>query len=280
MWLLAHGNADHSVGWVWDPSILIGLALLTAGYALVTGPLRRRMHWGVAVPLWQQAAFYAGTLAVFIALLSPLDRLADQYLFSAHMVQHILLIFIAPPLWLLGTPGGSLRWLIRRAGPIGRGWQWITQPIAAFAIFNGAMWAWHYPPAYDLALEHEAIHIFEHLVFMGVAVIGWWPVLSAPSRATRAPLIRVFYLVALMLSCTALAALITLAPNRLYTFYADKPVHWGLTPMEDQQLGGLAMWIPGNFIFMLAIIIIFYRWLDTPPVSSTTRSISVQGNNQ
>jgi putative membrane protein len=276
--MLAHGKSAHTLTWVLEPSVVIGLALLAAGYALVTGPLRRWMDWGAPVPLWQRVTFYAGTLAIFITLVSPLDSLADEYLFSAHMVQHMLLTFIGPPLWLLGIPEGSLRWLLHAIGKVGRGWQRITRPIPAFIAFNGVMWAWHYPPAYNLALEHEPLHILEHLIFIAAAVVGWWPVASPIDRRELPALERVFYLIALMLPCTALAALITLSPNQLYSFYANASTHWGLSPLEDQQLGGLAMWMSGDLIFASAIIVIFYRWLEASSDVSAPRKAF--GSNQ
>ena len=265
--LLAHADAARVLTWAWEPSILIGLAALVGGYALAVGPLRRRYHWGAPVPISRQAAFYLGMLCVWIALVSPLDALADEYLFSAHMVQHMLLTFVAPPLWLIGTPS----WLAEKLvpAPVRRIMAGVTHPAAAFAIFNGTMWAWHLPRAYDLALEYEGLHVIEHLTFMASAVIGWWPVLGAfhPNRDAWTPLVRVFYLVLSIFPCTALAGLITLAPTRLYTFYANAPEQWGLSPLADQQLGGVLMWIPGDMILLLALTLVFYRWLSEPSSS-------------
>jgi cytochrome c oxidase assembly factor CtaG len=262
--ILARAGTTPVLNWDWEPSILIGLALLVGGYTLAVGPLRRRYKWGAPVPASRQVAFYLGMFTVLIALVSPLDALADEYLFSAHMVQHMLLTFVAPPLWLIGTPS----WLAEKLipGPARGIMAGVTHPAAAFIIFNGTMWAWHLPRVYDLALEYEGLHIIEHQAFMASAVIGWWPVLGAfqPNRNVLTSPVRVFYLVLSIFPCTALAALITLAPTRLYTFYANAPQQWGLSPMTDQQLGGALMWIPGDMIFVLAIIIAFYRWLNEP----------------
>jgi cytochrome c oxidase assembly factor CtaG len=266
--VLANAHTAHALNWDWEPSILLGLALLISGYALAVGPLRRKFRWSEPVALWRQLAFYAGCLAVFVALVSPLDNLSDEYLFSAHMGQHMLLQFVAPPLWLLGTPA----WLVERLIPAGRGRRAvgaITHPVTAFAIFYLTMWAWHWPPAYDLALEHERVHIVEHLLFMATAVIGWWPVLGRVQFVSMplGDLGRVLYLIASMFPCTALAALITLSPSVLYTFYGTAPQQWGLAPLVDQQIGGLIMWLPGDMIFLLALIIVFSRWLNQPPSS-------------
>jgi len=259
--MLLHG-VEHHIGWVWEPSVLVGLAVLVVGYALAVGPLRRRLYGAEPVPLMQQTAFYAGTLIVFVALVSPLDSLSDESLFSAHMVQHLLLMFAAPPLWLLGTPG----WLVERLIPAGQTRQalvLITHPVAAFLIFTAAMWAWHVPAAYDAALANETLHIIEHLTFMVTAVIGWWPVVGwYPEEARVAQPIKVLYLFAISLPCTALAALITLSPMVLYPFYANEPLAFGLTPLADQQLGGLLMWLPVDMILMGAASLALIRWFN------------------
>jgi len=261
-----HEAGKGSIGFVWEPTVLIGLAILAGGYALVVGPLRRRNQWGEPVSMAQQAAFYAGTLAVFIALISPLDTLADEYLFSAHMAQHMLLTFVAPPLWLLGTPA----WLAAKiipAGVIRRGFEKLTYPVVAFIVFNGTMWGWHIPAAYDAALKSEyGLHVLEHVMFMATAVIGWWPALNRlPDASSRlAQPMKVMYLFAMTFPCTALAALITLSQTRLYPFYGDAALAFGLTPMADQVLGGLTMWLPGDMILVAAMIVILRQWLFAP----------------
>ena len=253
-------------GWVFEPSVLIGLAALTVGYALVIGPLRRKYNWGEPVGVGQQIAFYLGVLAVFIALISPLDALAAHTLFSAHMAQHMLLTFIAPPLWLLGTP----EWLVKLMappGPLRFITRRLTHPIMAFVLFNGTMWGWHVPAAYEAALRDQTLHIVEHVLFMGTGVLGWWPVINRlpdVSKRLSQPM-QVMYLFAMLFPCTALAALITLSPTRLYPFYGDAPLMFGLPPMQDQVLAGLIMWLPGDMILVSSIIVVLKRWLFDQP---------------
>jgi putative membrane protein len=260
--MLLHGGVEHHIGWVWEPSVLAGLAVLAVGYALAVGPLRRRFQRSQPVPWPRQAAFYTGTLCVFAALVSPLDSLSDEILFSAHMGQHLLLMFAAPPLWLLGVPG----WLVEALFPPGQARQALVQlmhPAVAFVIFTGIMWAWHVPAAYDTALAHEWLHIIEHLAFMAAAVVGWWPVLGWYPDGERPPRpVQVLYLFAISLPCTALAALITLSPAVLYPFYGNEPLAYGLTPLADQQLGGLLMWLPGDMTLMAAATVVLIRWFD------------------
>src|SRR5512141_2507290 len=123
--------------WDLDPTVIGGSILLVLGYAVYVGPLRRRYGLGPSVPTLRQVAFYAGCLVALLALISPLDSLGDEYLVSAHMAQHMLLAFVAPPLWLIGTPG----WLVRVLLPPGLP-ERLANPVFAFMIFNGAFWIW------------------------------------------------------------------------------------------------------------------------------------------
>ena len=126
------------------------------------------------------------------------------------------------------------------------------------------MWCWHLPAAYDLALEHETIHVAEHLMFMAAAVIGWWPVLGPdlPGASRLSEPGQALYLFASTFPCTALAAVITLSPVQLYPFYGSASLAYGLPPLLDQTVGGLLMWLPSDMIFMLAAVIVLYVWLD------------------
>jgi len=263
--MFLHESTPTPLTWAWQPSILAGLALLTLAYGWLVGPAGRQQAGGERVSALRQLAFHAGTLLVFLALVSPLDGVADEDLFSAHMLQHMLLTFVAPPLWLLGIPAWPLRWLARRR-PAGAILRRLLQPATAFLIFNAVMWAWHLPAAYDAALENEGLHVIEHLAFMGAALIGWWPVIgpSLPGVKRLPDLGRSLYLFLSGLACTALAALITLAPQPLYPFYGQRPQLWGLSPLADQQLGGLLMWLPADMILMLFNLVILYGWLSRP----------------
>ncbi len=249
--------------WTWEPSVLVGLALFSLAYAAAVGPLRRKFRWGQAVSPARQLLFYLGVISVFLALCSPLDELGDEYLFSAHMAQHMLLTFVAPPLWLLGTP----EWLLARlfpTGPLRRLYLLAASPLAAFVIFNGVMWVWHIPRFYDATLESEGLHIFEHLTFIASAVVGWSPVLvAAPLNRLPDPL-RALYLFLSSFPCTALAAVLTFSPRVLYPFYAAAPrLFVNLPAMTDQWVGGLIMWLVGDMILVSASLVIVYRWLGS-----------------
>jgi putative membrane protein len=250
------------VGWSWYPSVVIGLTLWTAIYCLAIGPLRVKFSWGDAPRATQQIAFHAGTLIGLIALVSPLDKLGDEYLFSAHMVQHLLLMFFTAPLWLSGVPG----WLVEHMIPkpllhlAGK----IMAPAIALLAFVGVMWLWHVPALYNLAQNREGIHIFEHLTFIGGALIGWWPIAGPSTRILPKPSspLRMIYIFLVTMACTALAALMTFSTSPVYPFYVEAPRLFGLTAIEDQHLGGLLMWLPTHMILLLALGVTFFRWLS------------------
>jgi len=246
-------NELLSVGWTWYPSVLIGFGIWTLLYV-------HAVKHGRSTSWSQQLSFHLGTLVGLIALVSPLDKLGDEYLFSAHMVQHLLLMFVMPPLWLLGTPG----WLVDRVIPNGltRLVEWLTNPISAFGTFALIMFVWHIPFLYELAQEHEGVHIFDHLTYIGAGLIGWWPVMGAEtSRFSKpGPPVRLLYLFLLSLPCTALGALLTLAHAPYYSFYVTAPHMFGLDAMQDQQLGGLLMWMPTHMLLLLAMGVTFMKW--------------------
>lgn len=245
--------------WNFEPSVLIGTALLVTGYAVTVGPLNRRNLWDRPVPGWRKGVFYFGCLLMLLALISPLDRLGDEALLSAHMGQHMLLSFFAPLCWVIGTPA----WLIRRlVSP--RPLRYMTNPLAAFLLFNGAMWTWHLPTFYEAALRNEGLHILEHLVFMAAGVIGWLPALKPELSGHTGTIRRLAYLLPSMFSCTALAALITLASLQIYPFYGQAGLPWGLTSLGDQQLGGLIMWLPGDMLYAALIVWTFKLLFDEP----------------
>ncbi len=211
-------------------------------------------------------AFFGGLLAVLVALNGPLHDLSDDHLFSAHMVQHLLLTLVAAPLLLAGTPGWMLdgvlgrleRW---RLGPLARG---LTRPLPAFTLAAVALVVWHLPGPYGAALASHRLHIVEHLVLLVTAGLGWWPVLSASARAPRLHYAaQILYLFALGLPMTVVAAMITGAEDVIYPGYGDAPRLFGLTPLEDQRLGGLIMWVPGGLIPLLAFTVVFFRWAAT-----------------
>jgi putative membrane protein len=246
--------------WHVFPSVLVGLAALGGAY-LAAVRWRRHIAPGAPVEPRKIAAFLGGLLVTFGALTGPIHDLSDDYLFSAHMVQHMLLVFAIPPLLLYGTPGWMLRPLLRSPTLLSLGRR-LTRPVGAFATFNLILVAWHLPPLYNLAMEHHPLHIVEHLMIMAASVVLWWPVLSPVSELPRAPYpVQLLYLFVVGLPMVMVAIFITMAEGILYPFYAAAPRIWQeLTPHADQRLGGLIMWIPGGLVFLITITVVFFRW--------------------
>lgn len=248
--------------WSWEPSVLIGLASMTGGYLAGVGPLRARFAGSAPVEPSRLAMFLLGVLVLFFALVSPLDTLADGYLLTAHMIQHLLMTLIAPPLLLAGMPGWLLRPLLRLplALPIART---LTGPVAAFLLFNMTFAAWHAPNLYERSLGSLPVHILMHVMFFGTAVLTWWPIFSPLDELPPLPAPgQCLYLFFESLPPTVLGAVITFAGDVLYPTYAAAPRAWGLSPLNDQQLAGLIMWIPGALVFFVVLTAVFFRWLN------------------
>jgi len=238
--------------------VVLGVLALAGLYAVTVVRSRR------ALPLGQPLAFFAGCACVLLALNGPLHDLSDRYLFSAHMVQHLVLTLLAPPLWLLGTPAFMLDGLIERTRSLGTE-RWLraaTAPLTAFGAYAIALIAWHVPAPYNAALEHHGWHIVQHLTLIATAVLAWWPVVARSHEAPRLSYAgQVLYLFAFGLPMSFVAAMITAAEEVLYPFYAAAPRLFDLTPLADQRLGGLIMWVPAGMIPLLAFTVVFFRWV-------------------
>lgn len=244
--------------WHWHPDLYVGLLILTGLYLLYVGPLRG--HLVQPPSRWQVGSFLTGALIMFFALAGPIHELSDNYLFSAHMAQHMILTLVVPPLLLLGSPAWLLRPLIRPAYVMKLG-QFLTLPLVAFLLFNAVFAAWHFPVFYEGALHGHAFHILEHLLFMTTAVIVWWPVLSPVTELPRIPYpAQMLYLILLSISQTPLFAVITFSDNVIYSFYANAPRVFDISPLADQQLGGIIMKVTWLTVFLPSICIVFLRW--------------------
>ncbi len=245
--------------WALHPTVIVGTALLGAIYAWGIGPWRRKRGYPPA-PKWRIACFVAGLAVMLVSLNGPIHDLSDYYLFSIHMVQHLLLTLVLPPLLIAGLPGWLADGLAQRpaARAIGR---FLTHPLVAGGLFTVTLTVWHLVPMYDLMMRNHEVHVATHLMFMVAAVIMWWPAMS-PSTLLP-PLgygLRALYLFLVSIPMQLVAAIITFADDVLYDWYAVAPRTWGLSPNEDQQLGGLLMWVPGNMYMLAAIAAVFYVW--------------------
>jgi putative membrane protein len=245
--------------WTIDPLVIAGLATATVIYTI--GALRMPRPRP-----FESVAFAAGILILALALLSPLDRASDV-LFSAHMVQHELLMLIAAPLIVIGRPYIPFVWalphdprirMLRAAKP-GRIWRFMTHPVIALTLHAAARIAWHVPALFDAALADDRIHAFQHLTFFTTAVLFWWSLIHG--RYGRFGYgMGVAFVFFTMIYTGLLGAILVLGQHALYA-HAEPTLRWGIDPVEDQQRAGLLMWVPAGVIMTSIGLAIFAAWL-------------------
>jgi putative membrane protein len=205
--------------------------------------------------------FGAGLLAILAALVSPIDRLGEQ-LMLMHMVQHILLLDIAPILLILGLTKVLLRPATRRLTAIEQRAGYLAHPAFAVIAYAGFMWLWHIPAMYDLALRHDGIHAVEHLCFAVAGTLYWWHLLSPiRGRLRLGGMGPVLYMVSTKLLVGLLGLALAFAPSAIYPFYEHHPHYWGLTPGEDQNMAGLLMALEQSIVMGIALAWLFVRML-------------------
>ncbi|HVG45721.1 MAG TPA: cytochrome c oxidase assembly protein [Longimicrobium sp.] len=277
--LLAHPGippAPHDLwrSWGLEPTVVVPLFLTAWLYSRGVETVWRRAGRGRGVTPGQAAAFAGGMTALFVALVSPVDRVAES-LFWVHMVQHLLLIAVAPPLLVLGAPQAGLAWGLPRNARrgMGRWWhrrtwlraalRWMAAPLPAVALHSVALWAWHVPVAYEAAVARPAVHAAEHLSFVGTALLFWWAVLHRRGSLTRVPGLAMLALFAVSMESGALGALLTFSASPWYRSHLATAPAWGITAIDDQQIAGLVMWIPGSLAYLAAVAWIFVRWMSS-----------------
>lgn len=247
--------------WHNEPYLIGGLILMAWAYAVATGPLRHRVAPGQPYPRGRAWCFYGSVLLFYLAVGSPLDQIGERFLFSAHMVQHQLLMYPAAVLWVVGLPPWLIDRVIRRAHLERLGYV-VTRPIPAGLIFVLTQSVWHAPALYDWALQNRFVHVLEHVTFFGSAVIYWWPLLS-PSTLwppVRYP-VQMLYLLAVVIGMTPLAAFITFTDEILYPTYEFAPrLIDSFDATDDQLMAGVLMKLGGMLVTFVAFAFVFYRW--------------------
>ena len=250
---------DLFLTWQLDPVLLGGLLTLAFSYTLLIGPLRSRLAPAAPVP-WRKALFfYAGIGVMYLAEGSPLHDLAERYLFSAHMLQHLIVNYCVASLIIWGLPTWILRPMLLNSAiaPISR---FITKPLVALILFNLLFSVWHIPVIYDSALKNTNLHHVEHLIFLGISVLFWWPLMSPLPELPRASgLVQLLYLFATPLLQLPLFGMVTFAGQSLYETYSAAPQIW-LSAVNDQAVGGALMKVLSLFGYGIPFIIIFFRW--------------------
>jgi cytochrome c oxidase assembly factor CtaG len=270
IWLrlpLLHTGQPEPTGWLhsnWrpEPSVIVGVLALIGLYVVWTGSKNQDQQGRQINPVsaGQRIAFIAGALTIGIALGPPLDDWSDHFLLSAHMAQHLLLMMVAIPLLIGGTPAWLVSKLLSR-GPVRPILYVLTRPIVSLLLGNPILIFWHMPFAYDEMLTVLPLHITAHLSFMVAAFFAWWPVMSkSPELPGLPPLLACLYLFVNGIPGALIGAFITLADPGIYTIYPDAPRIWGISLNTDQQIAGLTMWVLTGMIYLGWITVIFFRW--------------------
>jgi putative membrane protein len=271
----AHDGKPHELGdlvytWGLDPLVVAALAL--SGWLYLRGVRRlwRGAGSGCGIRRWEASSYAAGWLTLFVALVSPLHPLGEV-LFSAHMTQHELMMLVAAPLVVLGRPVVAFLWAlpVARARQVGgwgrvpwfqRAWRALTNPLAAWAIHAVTLWVWHVPALFQATLRSDLVHTLQHVFFLGSALLFWWALVHGP-QGVMGYGAGVLYLFTTSVHSGVLGALITFAHKVLYPAYKETTQSWGLTALEDQQLGGLIMWVPAGLVYIVAGLALYAGWM-------------------
>lgn len=259
-------NLELVSGWDWlvwevHESIVIGVVAFGAWYAWAIGPRRRSAGLSEKpAESWQIQLFYGSLVVLYLSLDGPLHHLADELLFSAHMLQHMLLQLVWAPLMILAIPEWLWRDLHHLPG-MKQFAAFVTRPLVAFLLFNGATWGWHIPAAYNLALEYHPAHIVEHLTFMATSVVFWFVAIAPLPELRLSYPRRMLFIFTNMFGMKTLGLIISLWNTVIYDYYARQPRAWGLDVMSDQQTGGMLMWMPGGGLMWFGLGRVFWQWV-------------------
>jgi cytochrome c oxidase assembly factor CtaG len=263
------GAPHEEAGWALDPSITIPLALVGFLYLAGVAGVWRRAGTGRGVSWGESGAFVLGMLTLVVALVSPLHELSERS-FALHMVEHELLMVIAAPLLAFASPGAALVWGLPKAwrgtvGAVARtklapGWRWATQPLQATVIHGVAIWLWHVPALFAAALSHEAVHWVQHASFLGTGLM-FWVAMFRIRRDSLAQGIAVADLFVTSIHTGLLGAILVVSRKLWFVSLGGAEIPLGLTPLEDQQLAGLIMWVPGGIVYAAAALYFAGLWI-------------------
>jgi putative membrane protein len=273
--VFAHGGKPHTWhdlwrSWTFEP--LVVTALLITAFLFIRGTIRvwKRSGKGHGIRRWEATVFLFGWISLLIALVSPLHAWG-RVLFSAHMTQHEVLMLVAAPLLVLSRPLIAFTWAVRaewsqNIRTLGKTrwlkslWHFFTLPFVAWLIHAIALWMWHVPRLFDAVLKYESVHTLQHLSFFLSALVFWWALIHG-RQGLMGYGAAVLYVFTTSLHSGLLGAFITFSHTLWYAGYSGLTQSWGLTPIEDQQLGGLIMWIPAGLVYIVSGLALFAGWL-------------------
>jgi len=249
------------VHWHTEPALLIGILAVTWAYLLLVGPLRDKVDAAAAWPRAATAWFVAGVVSFYIAVGSPLDAMGENFLFSAHMLQHNILMYITAVFTILALPGWLVDGLLGRSRAALRVARWLFHPLVAGVSFTFTFSVWHFPVLYEAALHDKVIHMVEHLTMYGASVQMLWPLLSRSRLVPRINWgVQILYLFVLMVAQIPLFGILTFSPEVLYPTYELAPRITFLDPQSDQVLGGLMMKVANMVVSLGLLGRAFYHW--------------------
>ncbi|HEX2232679.1 MAG TPA: cytochrome c oxidase assembly protein [Thermoleophilaceae bacterium] len=255
------GDGHPRVDWLADPAVLAPILLLVVVYVRRFRAARREAGGRGAGPL-QAVAFAGAVLALLAALVTPLDGLGEDYLFSAHMLQHVLLGDIAPLLLLLSLSRVIMRPLTRRLTAVERALGPLAHPVTGLVVWLVVMYAWHMPALYDAAAESAPLHALEHATFFAAGIAVWWPLIQpVPMRRRMEGLWPLAYIGTAKFGLAALGLYLTWSADALYPHYEQAPRIWGLSAVEDQNVGGAIMMVEQSLTFVLVLVAVFVGML-------------------
>ena len=254
---------DHpQIEWLSDPFVLVPLAFFAVLYLWRFRQARREAGGRGAGPI-QLIAFGGALLALLIALVSPLDGLGEDYLFSAHMVQHVLLGDIAPLLALLALSRVILRPATRRLVRVEKALGPLANPVTGIVLWLIFMYLWHVPALYDAAAQNPLLHLLEHVSFFAAGVALWWPLVQpVPMRRPLTGMQPLAYIASAKGGLAALGLYLAWSSTPLYPYYETTPRIWGLSPIEDQNVGGVIMMVEQSFTLVLVMVALFVAMLS------------------
>jgi putative membrane protein len=250
------------MGWQLHPDVLFWIVLLEGGYLTLAIRGARRHPLAQRLNRRRLVTYSLGVFVLWIAAGTPIHDWGERYLFSVHMVQHLLMTMIAAPLLLLGTPDWMVRPFLtsRRVFPVARV---LTLPLVALVIFNLTTVFTHLPNFMDYVLQHHEAHFFAHILLMFTALLMWWPIFSPLPELPRLSFgPQVIYLFVQSLVPSIVASFLTYGTTILYQFYVTAPRRWGMSPYEDQVLAGLIMKLAGGFLIFGLMAVVFFRWFN------------------
>lgn len=266
LWADDVASSSRTTSWTWPSYIIFPLIAIALLYAV---GLMRMRHRNSRLRFFPVAFFVGGWLSILVALDSPIHEISEQ-LFWVHMTQHEILMLISAPLLVLSEPAAVFLWSLPESwrGPVAsisklrlvkHGWLAVSAPLSAWLLHAIALWAWHAPRLFVPALESDLVHAAQHISFLGSALLFWWALFHNHAGLGYGG--AILYVFTTAIHTSVLGAWLTFSPQVWYAYYASTAPQWHLTAIQDQQLGGLIMWIPAGTLLTIAALVLLGKWI-------------------